>query len=367
MLVNERHRVHTLVQQELRRKNTLIHPDIGPGKIRAALAIAGLGLDHHQAEQAMALNHNDDWQVFTLVTDRRVLGAVYQERYAVPLARIAAVKVENSMLRRRVVVQLTGGDQAYLVNDAFHQPIAAFLQQIAAMPPEARTPPPRPLCVTTAQDPTGALGALTLLGEEQGRSALLLRFVAAAHTKAEMPDEVAHDFVRRIVLMHRNLHFGRGMAEGRWLSPVCANDLCNAFVQLYGDPLSHEELPVRTLLFQSGLHTQHGKAALSSAVGLASAAILGVGWTSSARRRLDRFRLMVADTPSAASYRLQAPSGKGLEQDEPNLQNEIDGKLLGLEDDLLLRRVLYGWRPTTMQLLDVGVDALQAKLAETLG
>jgi len=367
MLLNERHAVHSLLQEELRRPRTLLHPEIGQGKIRAALCIAGFGLDHDLGEQAMMLAHTDDWQLFTLVTDRRVLGASYDKRYAFRLDDVASVTVENSILSRRVNVKLHSGSTVHVVNEAIVQPLGAFLKRLATVTPADRTPPPRPLCAPSEADPTGAECAIGWLGDPEPRSVLLLRFIAAAYSRDMMPAETGQDLVRRVVQMHRNLLLGRGMMDGRWQSPISANDLCNAMVELYGNPLSALEQPVRTLEFQSGLKTQTGKAVMSSAVGLASAAILGVGWTSGARRRLDRFRFMVADTPGAASFRLQAKNGKGLEHDEPGLQQEIDGKLLPMEDAMLFRRVLYGWRPTTMELLHVGGDALEAKLAETLG
>lgn len=366
MLLNERHHVHTLVQQELHRKKSLIHPNIGQGKIRAALSVVGVGLDHHSGEQAMAFSGDAEWDMVTLVTDRRVLGACGERRYDLSFSSMAGVKVENSILDRRVVVQRVDADPVYIVNVDFMQPLGAFLKALGQLAPQERAPAPRPLCVPSGGDATGAGRALGWLGELDDRSAQMLRFVAVAHGRGEMPVEVAHDFVRRIVLMHRNVHLGRGMAEGRWLSPVSANDLSNAMVHLYGSPLSHSEEPVRTLEFQSGLQTDYGKAAVSSAIGLASAAILGFGWSTSARRRLQRFRLMVADTPSAASFRLQAPNLEGLEHEEPGLQNEIDVKLLPLEDALLLRRVLHGWQLSTMELLTIGDAELDDKLGQML-
>lgn len=366
MLLNERHAVHTLVQQELHRKKSLIHPNIGDAKIRAAIAIAGIGLEHHSGEQAMAFQGDAEWDMFTLVTDRRAFGACGQARYEVRFSAMAGVEVENTFLDRRVVVQRLEGEPVYIINVDFMQPLGAFLQAVGQLSPQDREPAPRPLCAPSEADPTGAGRALGWLGEVDERSAQLLRFVAVSCGKGEMPVDVARDSVRRIVLMHRNVHFGRGMAEGRWLSPVSANDLSNAMVHLYGNPLSHTDQPVRTLEFQSGLQSDYGKAAVSSAIGLASAAVLGFGWSTSARRRLQRFRFMVADTPASASFRLQAPNGKGLEHDEPQLQNEVDVKLLPLEDAVLLRRVLRGWQSTTMDLLAIGEEELSDELGRTL-
>jgi len=75
---------------------------------------------------------------------------------------------------------------------------------------------------------------------------------------------------------------------------------------------------------------------------------------------------MVADTPAAASFRLQGPNGKGLEHGEPNLQTEIDAKLLPIEDDMLLRRVLYGWTQGTAELMALPAETLSIRLNEML-
>jgi len=369
VLLNERHGVHQLVQDELHRKKTVMHPNLEMGDIRAALVVSGEGLDHFAGEQAMVFGLGGGerrFDTFGLVTDRRIIGATGSVRFDARFSDVTQMVYKDSLLDRRIVLHTPTEKVEVFVGD-FHQPLGAFLKKLMTVPAERREPPLRPLCVPSESDPTGAIQANAWLGTPDERTTLLLMAVAGAHRRGEMPDNVAQDFVTRIALLHRNIHFGRGMAGGRWLSPIGADDLSNAMVALYGNPLSHEEQPVRTLSFPSSLKDGTGKAAVSSAIGLASAAILGVGWVSTARRRVASFRFMVADTGSTGSFRLQTPNHRELHRDEPGLVMEVDGKLLGVEDDVLARRIAFGWTDKTPQLWAQPQDAVAIRLADLAG
>jgi hypothetical protein len=357
--------VHQLVQEELHRKKTVMHPNIEMGDVRAALAVSGVGLDHFSGEQAMVFGLGGGerrFDTFGLVTDRRICGACHTERFDVRFSEIAQLTYKDSLLDRSILLS-TPSEQVRVIVGDFHQPLGAFLRRLTTVPADQREPRTRPLSAPSESDPTGAASANAALGVPDERTTHLLMAIEGGHARGEIPLEIARDFVTRIALLHRSIHFGRGMAEGRWLSPLGADDLSNAMVQLYGSPLSHQEQPVRTLEFPSNLKSGMGKAAVSSAIGLASAAVLGVGWVSTAKRRIARFRFMVADTGSFGSFRLQDPRGRGLHLEEPSLLMEVDGKLLGLEDDILARRVAFGWNAKTPELLLHDPTSVAARLA----
>ena len=331
-ILNERHPVHTLVQQHLHRTSTTLHPNIERGHVRFALACAGVGLDHMAAEQAMVFcdeSVRGKFGEYFLFTDRRVLGCFGETRYDVRYSQIRELKVETGILTRGVFVTHQDGTKTALTFGSLLQPAGAFFTDVVKLAPDQREPPSRPPCAPSEADPTGAERALARLGVPDDRTALMLRFVRAAFGAGGMPLEIARDFVTRIVLHHRNVHFGRGMTQGRWISAVSMNDLSNLMVQLFGNPLSVSEQPVRTLELASSLKSNAvAKAAVSSAIGLASMAVLGVGWVSTARSPIARFRIMVADTGPFASFRLQGPRGRGLEHESPELAHKIDVRLL---------------------------------------
>lgn len=369
-ILNERHAVHGLVQQHLHRTSTTIHPKIDASIIRFSIACAGVGLDHLAGEQAMAFcdeSVRGRFGEYFLFTDRRLLGCFGETRYDVRYSQIRELKVESGIMTRGIFVTHHDGTKTALTFGGLLQPAGAFFTDLTRLPADGREPPPRAPCVPGDADPSGARRALEQLGVVDDRTALMLRYVDAALAAGAMPVEIARDFVTRIVLHHRNVHFGRGMAQGRWISAVSMNDLSNLIVQLFGNPLSVSEQPVRTIELPSNLKSNAvAKAAVSSAIGLASMAVLGVGWVSTARAPIARFKMMVADTGPFASFRLQGPRGTGLERESPELLHRIDAKLLELEDDVLMRRLARGWSEKTPELLAVTDDQIRARIVEIL-
>jgi hypothetical protein len=138
-------------------------------------------------------------------------------------------------------------------------------------------------------------------------------------------------------------------------------------VQLFGSPLSVTEQPVRTIELASQLKNRANvKAAVSSAIGLASLAVLGVGWVSTAAPPIPRFRMLVADTGPFASFRLQGPRGRGLEHESPGLLHQIDVRLLELEDAVLMRRLARGWSEKTPELMAAPEESIRGRIVEIL-
>ncbi|MDQ3035527.1 MAG: tetratricopeptide repeat protein [Myxococcota bacterium] len=370
-ILSARSEIHSLVQQHLLRRNSKIHPHIERGTIRFALACAGVGLDHAAGEQAMAFcdeSARGKFLEYWLFTDRRLCGCQGETRIDVRFGRVQSHTVESGWVARKLHAQLADGRRETWSPLDFWDPTVGFLEALLAIPADAREPPPRPLCAPSEGDPTGAQQAMQWLGVLDDRTQLMLRYVDAAFAAGAMPIETGRDFVTRVALLHRNLHFGRGMIGGRWVSPVSANDLSNLMVELFGNPISHSETPVRTLQLASKMRSNAvTKAALSSAVGLASMAILGVGWVSTAKAPPPRFEIMLADTGPFCSYRLRGPRGAGLERESPELLNQIDVQLLPLEDEVLMRRLAFGWSHKTPELLAIAPEEVDDRLRAVLG
>jgi hypothetical protein len=366
MLASERHAIHDHVQAELRTGKAVMHPSIERSAARFALATNGIGLDHHAGEQVlvlMDLSTNGSLHPSIVVTERRVVGfGPFDVRYS----QVARMERRGTLVPK-LEVTTSGGKVEAIPGGPYLDALHRFLTRVSSAPPQDREPPPRPPCAPSDADPSGARAALEWLGRDDDRTAAWLAFVDAAHAGGMMPVETARDLVARISLHHRNLHFGRGMASARFTSPLAMNDLSNAMIALYGAPLSHTESPVRILDFDTRLRTESGAAAASSALGLASMALLGVGWVQTARQRVARMRFLVADTGPCASFRLQDTSGRELYVAEPGLVHEVDVKLLAREDAILARRVAFGWGASTAELLARSDDEVTARFAELLG
>lgn len=370
-ILSERHHVHTLVQQHLLRRNSKIHPNIEANVIRFALACAGVGLDHSVGEQAMAFcdeSLRGKFMEYWLFTDRRLCGCLGERRIDVRWSRVSSHAIEKGWVLRGIEVQLDDGKKEKWSSADFWDPMSEFVQALLALPAASREPPPRPPCAPSEGDPAGIAQARAWLGNPDDRTALMLRLIDASLASGAITLETSRDLVTRVVLLHRNLHFGRGMIDGRWVSPVSANDLSNLLVHLFGSPLAvSEQPPVRTIELASQMRSNAvAKAALSSAVGLASMALLGVGWVSTAKAPPPRFKTMVADTGAFASFRLFGPRGGGLERESPELLHQIDVKLLDLEDEVMLRRLVCGWSDKTPDLLAIPPEEIESRMAALL-
>src|SRR5262249_35138752 len=160
------------------------------------------------------------------------------------------------------------------------QAIASFLQALARVHPGYRVPPSRPLATPTPDDPTGGIAAQADLWSRDVRVLPLLGMAIEGHKKGWMPAELGADLVRRAMPFDRTLAYGGGSHEGWWTSPLGAPDLGYAFSRMLGEPYNvTQEGNARVLDFRMESRSGAGAAA-STAIGLASLAVFGVGWVS---------------------------------------------------------------------------------------
>ena len=381
-ILNDNHPVHQLMLRTLQRQGgvlkvgTVVHPNIDINDVRYGLSRLGLGLDHTLGEQVLVFcdmssdPKGDPLTSFLMVSDRRLFGTVGWGSDAVCNVRFSEIDFvqrkkgvllgELKLVAGREVHDLSFGE----IEDMLH----AFVGPLTQEPKENREPRQKPLCEPNDEDPTGATTALSWMPLPDPRTTVILTYLREAHRKGVMPVEIARDFVARTTLAYRNLCLGRGMTQGRHMSPVSANDLSQLMVHMYGNPLQHTEQPVRTLVLATKLRSNVGAAALSSAVGLASLAVLGIGWTRRAAPSAASFQFMVADTGSFASYRLlQTNSTQGLEKKVPGFVDDIHYNLMSLEDALLLRRCVHGWTGGAIELMSADPGDLVQRLTDVIG
>jgi hypothetical protein len=152
---------------------------------------------------------------------------------------------------------------------------------------------------------------------------------------------MAQDFVHRVVLNARTIQLGRGMTNGQWLSPISRDDLSTCAVFTFGQPVGMEEGATRILRFRLEGGLDLAGAAVSTAAGVAALAIFGVGWVSTPGKRVTDFCMSAAESPCSSGFTLSLGDGRSV---PPELLGHADTKLLGLEEALVARRILYGWQ-----------------------
>ncbi len=376
-LLLEPHPVHRLLTDTMHKPaglatpGTAFHPNLNPRLLRFAMSQAGGGLDHTIGEQALVFadfsteHRGAKYPSYFLMTDRRFLtSAPYAD---VRYRAIEQVHFKDGLLTIELKLKAEGAWHDVSFN-GLHEQIRRFLGTITPHPPDHREPPARPLCAPSEADPTGALSARAWMPHADPRTELLYAYVHEAHAQQAMPVEVARDLVARITLAYRNLAFGRGFHQTRYMSPVSADDLIQLFAHVFGPPTHQLDGPVRRLVFATHMRSNAGVAALSTVAGALSKAVIGVGWRHRARPSVPYFELMLADTGSFASYKLlQTNGGDGLHRKVAAFAHDVHENLLTLEDALLLRRCVYGWNADPLSLLNADPSDVLQRLAAIVG
>ncbi len=365
-----------LARQMLQHAKIAVLERLAPDRVDDAIATSGAGLDHVRGEHAVALadaSAKKKFDLFVFLTDRRFAARFDDERWQFAYADLQAVTPNPSIWKPTLKVAAGGRIHEVLIEYDFVEPIGRFLQAICAMDPRLRGPQDDPLgAPATAEDPTGALATAHGGAGQEPRANLLLRLVYEQTRKGTTSVDEGVDVVRRTDLFARTLRFGRGAKEGWWLSPLSANDLTFAFASIFGRPHAHHRAGnVATYDFHlQGTSSGVGKAVASSALGLASMAVLGVGWVSTPGNTLKQFRLVATDTPASCSFTLHGVEGSDLpllHTTFPRFVGKVHSILRDVEADLLLRRAAFGAAPGPDELLAIPQAALDARLRGALG
>jgi hypothetical protein len=382
------HVLYNLARQHLQHPTISFQPE--PDELRLAAIYTGTGLDHLGGEEPVALVNesdtaaatgavmgflNDNWKaehfIGALLTTRRfIMGNL--DAVSFPLEGVQGARVSTGIL--------SGGIELVGLN-AFGQPLSKkeslesqaqlgqFFQALSYVPPPAR--PVHPVSTELAQpsgdDPSGARRALALQPADP-RVALCLALVEA-QSRQGLPADHGVDLVRRILLFDKNERFGRGQSQGMWLSPLSAEDF---------EHVAHVELQTCTRRFVDGYgvlqlefrwDSNLAKAAASSAVGAASVAVFGVGWsetpvTTQTTVRLVRFGSMIGFQVRACSGDRFTALPRG---DDMGFVQDLHDSISCHEARALLLRSLFGWSHPLGQLQQASYQDLQGRAYQLCG
>lgn len=343
-----------------------VFPNIDGPRFRRAIAGMG-GLDHLSADAPIAFaDDTPDFECSVILTEQRLIargsGGVVEIRHA----DLLGAQTNDPSRADRLYVAAHG--QMHEIHPCRSAaPIAAFLYCVAQLPPADRAPPPRDLAPRTGADPTGALAARAAVQSGDPRVLPIMGMAHEGFAQGKGPAQMAADFVTRAALLDRTLVFGRGMRQGWWLSPLAGPDLVYAFTRMLGAPrdvAQDGETFVYDFTLRSG--GSAGGAVASSAVGLASLAILGVGWVSTPGTVSVPIRLRVLPRDTGCGFSLyEGPAP--LSVSSADLVSRLFEGLPRIEARLLLERATYGWQLPPEQLDDLPIEDLAARVFATIG
>lgn len=338
-----------------------------------AVSGSGAGLDHFAGERVLASVFFRDTpkgyehRLACAITDRRTClsgwssmsgpGDLNKHRFALAHAELQRAEVKRSLLSNLVALFGPAGKHELPFVDALDV-LGPFYQALAQqLPPHARVEPPTPFVEASEGDPSGAASAArSLWFDDPAAREMLSVLEQGAHA---MGIELAGDLVRRVVLAHRSRAGGPGMVEGRWLSPMSAQDFGHTLVRIYGPPMAHAQPQpgVDQLDFRIDPRRDPLGAAVT-ALGLASYVALGVGFSPGKviagallrRQPVTQLRVMFAEGPGLTAYRLLAPA-RNLEECDSMMAHALHQTLIAASYRVLYQRCHAGWGPSYDELM----------------
>lgn len=318
------HPMISLVQQRLVGDRVIRGNDLGRRAPRF-MADVRMGAAHHLGERVLAAIDYDfpdtararaqGSHATLLFTDRRVFGSIKSSNINettldLSLAAVTSVAEEGGLLNNAAVAGTPQGNVRFPL---WGKVIAPYLRAVATLPPEHRTLGPWAIAPGPG-DPIGAHAATSLLMSGHPVVMAMPRLAFEAGRRGLLSEEVARRVLERAVILDRTVTSGRGMHQGQWLSTLPRPMLAGLMGALLGAPLASggdATWEVHDFGVTPGGRSA-GTAAASSAIGLASAAIFGVGWVSRPGGGLgfSVLRATIVDFPCGAGMQLAAVQGQ---------------------------------------------------------
>ncbi|MEK6335387.1 MAG: hypothetical protein AABM67_10595 [Acidobacteriota bacterium] len=370
--------VPLLAERHLQHKSITLAPRLQLVDVERAIAASGFGLEHMIGERAVAFGDalgEEDLKVFFLLTDRRLMGRQHivsfsntrKGTFHVNLPEIMQVKWISKTLSADLQV-FNGANWIDTTLVKFAKPLGMFLDDLVRIPPPQRVPPPEPLLIQSADDPSGVGAAMARINQPQ--FAELLQIINRNFQANVLTQQAAADLTARVTLLDRTMTFGRGMREGWWLSPLSAADLGYLFFRMLGQPSGYwPQEGLQTFDFDLATSRGAGKAVASSAVGLAALGLFGVGWVSTpGSKPPSHLRVSLRDTPFSSSFTISGTNNgswmQPLSDLAPKLLQNILSILTENEPQTIFGRCVYGWDEPPEQLAARSIEEINQKLRD---
>jgi hypothetical protein len=392
--------IYALAQQYLQHRKIKLAHILTLEKVNQAISASGAGLDHTIGEQVIAVgddSYRDEFDMFFMLTDRQLAGRVlHQNRrkffnlnlfdlvrlhfdFFNPAAAYQQMNNADWLALQSAALGKSPGEIAELfgglinlthlpdalIAEPMKKPLFNLLMALRQFAVEQCLPLVQPLAQSTGDDPTGAGQALQATYHPECR--LALEMITAAYKSGAIAAELGGDLTARVALANRTTRLGRGKKNGWWLSSLSAADLAYAFARLLGNPAYFQQQgPIQVYDFNMK-NSGTGKALASSTVGLASAALLGVGWVSVPGKSINNLRVSLFDMPPLSGFAIDGLTDNHyvpLYGVRYELFRQIVEALLEEEIRLTLLRCAFGWQAPAHQLITVPLSAVETRLEE---
>lgn len=306
---------------------------------------------------------------YVVLTDRRLIAHLHGTQTVVPYSALLGARTQKITLATKLVMDLASGtaEVEMIQTEPDAGLVAPFLSYIAALPYGERGSPKAELA--TPDDPSGASALLQQLEVPDPRLPILLRLVQAGLAGGAMSPAAAADHVERVRLFAANSAAGRGVCRGMRVSPLHGEDLAAVLGETLGVCLqSSGDENSRYYDYRLSQGGSVGRAAASTAVGLAALAIVGVGWVSRPGSRTTVLRAMLRHLGSATGFGVfDIGAQKQLHEEDQEMFAGLLESVAAAEPVILLGRILWGWNAPVAMLTGTPPHAFANEVARAVG
>ncbi len=345
--------VHELAEAHLRGPG--VHPREAIDARRRDLAIAacGLGPDHLDGEHVVAvIDDTPRRHVFVgaTISDRRYAWRTMAGAGAIDWSDVESLEVREGTLLREQVFRLF--DRQVRV-PATRADLTPFFRALCERPLAERCQPPRPLTEPPPGDDFPASARAFTCSDPTHR--VLYQLVWELHER-DGQSPLSRDLCRRVSLLHRTTHEGRGMRDGGWLSPLAPTDLLCALDQALGASAHGIDDGLRWADYT--LPAAWCDDARLGANGMQQRTLREAGYG----QPLERIRVTVQPAAAGSGFAVRGfvdgRLDKTLSWQNPVLLADLFGALVPVERRALLRRILVGWQRPMPELLTEAIARL---------
>lgn len=424
--------LHKLARAHLSASETLFPPKARGPVVLGALARCAYGLRHYEGEHVVACRPFVDasaaFEGFVL-TDRVVMTRFGQERAVAPVALIKDARLSEGLLESKVVVEVEGRAALELPVFKGGDKLVGFFKALAASnyrPGRRRVP----AVSVKAADPTGVRHLVEALKAPDDRVVALCHLLFDGLEAERIDVETGRDLCVRIQVLHRCLAFGRGSADGAWVSPLREDDLGWLMPSLFSHKVtrhgSHRGVELQVRLVEERKDEREGSSSgglgksledklITSLINRVAESTLGGEVLGLLGAEVESLRVLIEDgvetealvdvsdasESSGAGGSMWSALRRGLpgladqllgrdrrskegalasftlegyamrrHQDlaglKPDMVADLSARLVSLEVRALTCRVLDGWEATPEVLLKVSDEALRGRLSAAL-
>jgi hypothetical protein len=249
-----------------------------------------------------------------VVTDRRTYGRghysnVSEMVFDVFFQNVVSFNADIGLLTGAIYVQLSNAQFKTAIPVMLHQ-LKALLQGVVTLPPEYRTMGPCTFA-PSAGDDFGARAASQHASGEP-RALAIFQLADAAARAGRLDAAACTSLLERTIVFDRHAAYGRGAHYGQWLSLLPRAVLREALTALLGAP-SWGSSDERGDVIDFPLASRGSGAGLSTALGLASLAVLGVGWIARPGQAPPAFlRFTIVDAPCGSMFQVGSGNPHGV-------------------------------------------------------